>query len=68
MTFQQLAAQQAGTGGYISGHVDNSGAQGGPTYAGNIVDVEVDEATGKVTVLRFTVVQDAGKALHLGYV
>ena len=68
MTFQQLAAQQAGTGGYISGHVDNSGAQGGPTYAGNIVDVEVDEETGKVTVLRFTVVQDAGKALHLGYV
>ena len=68
MTFTQLAAQQAGSGGYISGHVDNSGAQGGPTYAGNIVDVEVDEETGKVTVLRFTVVQDAGHALHRDYV
>jgi xanthine dehydrogenase molybdenum-binding subunit len=68
MTFKQVAAQQAGSGGYISGHVDNSGAQGGPTYAGNIVDVEVDEDTGKVTVLRFTVVQDAGNALHTAYV
>mgnify|MGYP003346155559 FL=1 len=68
MTFVQLAGQQAGSGGYLSGHVDNSGAQGGPTYAGNIVDVEVDEETGKVTVLRFTVVQDAGNALHRDYV
>jgi CO/xanthine dehydrogenase Mo-binding subunit len=32
------------------------------------VDVEVDPETGKVTVLRFTSVQDAGKAIHPSYV
>jgi CO/xanthine dehydrogenase Mo-binding subunit len=28
----------------------------------------VDTETGKVTVLRYTVVQDVGQALHMGYV
>jgi CO/xanthine dehydrogenase Mo-binding subunit len=32
------------------------------------VDVEVDSETGKVTILRFTAVQDAGKAIHPSYV
>ena len=41
---------------------------GGGSFCGNIVDVEVDTETGKVTVLRFTVVQDAGKAVHPSYV
>jgi CO/xanthine dehydrogenase Mo-binding subunit len=30
--------------------------------------VEVDPETGKVTILRYTVVQDAGKAIHPSYV
>ena len=33
-----------------------------------IVDVEVDVETGKVDVVRCTVVQDAGKAIHPAYV
>jgi CO/xanthine dehydrogenase Mo-binding subunit len=32
------------------------------------VDVEVDPDTGKVTVLRYTAIQDAGKAVHPGCV
>jgi xanthine dehydrogenase molybdenum-binding subunit len=68
LTFKQLAALQAGTGGYISGHVDLGGATGAATYGGHIVDVEVDTDTGKVTVLRYTVVQDVGQVLHKGYV
>jgi len=32
------------------------------------VDVEVDPETGKVTILRYTAVQDAGKAIHPSYV
>jgi len=32
------------------------------------VDVEVDTDTGKVTILRYTVIQDAGKAVHPSYV
>jgi len=37
-------------------------------FAVNLVDVEVDPETGKVTILRFTVCQDAGKAIHPSYV
>ena len=33
-----------------------------------MVDVEVDPDTGKVTILRYTAVQDAGKAIHPSYV
>ncbi len=67
-SFKQLAAQQQGTGGFISGHVDLGGSTGASTYGGHIVDVEVDTDTGKVTVLRYTVVQDVGQVLHMGYV
>ena len=33
-----------------------------------MVDVEVDEQTGAVSVLRYLVVQDAGRAIHPSYV
>ena len=68
MTFKELCAQMEATGGPImgSGTVDPKGEGG--SFCGNIVDVEVDPETGKVTILRFTVVQDAGKAIHPSYV
>lgn len=65
MTFRELAARQATTGGFISGHVDQGNATGAATFGIHIVDVEVDDDTGKVTVLRYTVVQDVGRVLHL---
>ncbi|MFA7249104.1 MAG: xanthine dehydrogenase family protein molybdopterin-binding subunit [Dehalococcoidia bacterium] len=68
MTFKELAGRQQSTGGYISGHVDLGGATGAATYGGHIVDIEVDPETGKVTILRYTCVQDVGKALHPAYV
>ena len=34
----------------------------------HIVDVEVDPETGKITILRYTAVQDAGKAIHPSYI
>jgi CO/xanthine dehydrogenase Mo-binding subunit len=40
----------------------------GGSFSGCIADVEVDPETGKVTILRFTSVQDAGKAIHPSYV
>ena len=39
-----------------------------PAFATHIVDVEVDPETGRVDVLRFTAIQDAGKAIHPSYV
>ena len=40
----------------------------GGSFAANIVDVEVDPDTGKVDVLRYTALQDVGKAIHPSYV
>ncbi|HLK55718.1 MAG TPA: xanthine dehydrogenase family protein molybdopterin-binding subunit [Chthonomonadaceae bacterium] len=37
-------------------------------FATHIADVEVDSETGKVDVVRYTAVQDAGKAIHPAYV
>ena len=39
-----------------------------PGFATHIVDVEVDPETGKVQILRYTAVQDVGKAIHPSYV
>jgi len=37
-------------------------------FGTHICDVEVDPETGKVTILRYTAIQDAGKAVHPSYV
>jgi CO/xanthine dehydrogenase Mo-binding subunit len=68
MTFKELAGQLRDTGGTIVGRasVDPPGVGGG--YATHIVDVEVDPETGKVTILRYTAVQDVGRAIHPSYV
>ena len=33
-----------------------------------MVDVEVDRSTGRVKILRYTAIQDAGRAIHPSYV
>ncbi len=68
MTFKELAAQINDTGGPVVGRAAVDPAGAGGSYCGQIVDVEVDPETGKVDVLRFTTVQDAGKAIHPSYV
>lgn len=40
----------------------------GGAFATHIADVEVDPETGKVDVIRYTAVQDAGTAIHPSYV
>jgi len=42
--------------------------QNGPGFATHIVDIEVDPETGKVTILRYTAVQDVGRAIYPDYV
>ena len=37
-------------------------------FAVHICDIEVDPETGKVDILRYTALQDAGKAIHPSYV
>ncbi len=68
ITFQELAAKLDQTGGPVVGRGAVNPRGVGGSFSGNIVDVEVDPETGKVTILRFTAVQDAGKAIHPSYV
>ena len=67
-TFRQLAARLNGTGGPIVGRANVSPTGVGGAYALHIADVAVDEDTGKVDILRYTAIQDAGTAIHPSYV
>ncbi len=67
LTFKQLAARMLGTGGPVTASATSSPTQIGAAFCGNIVDVEVDLETGKVEILRFTVVEDVGQAAHPSY-
>ena len=68
LTFEEVAAEQASTGGPITGTgtINASGPQN--AFGTHIVDVEVDSETGKVKILRYTAAQDVGKAIHPSYV
>ena len=68
LSFKELAALTAETGGPVYGRANLDSRGAGPAYGTHVVDVEVDTETGKVTVLRYTAVQDAGKAIHPSYV
>ncbi|MBI2855801.1 MAG: xanthine dehydrogenase family protein molybdopterin-binding subunit [Chloroflexi bacterium] len=68
ITFKGLAARLNATGGPIMGRASISERRSGPALGAHIVDVEVDPETGKVDILRYTVIQDAGKAIHPSYV
>ena len=67
-TFKELTGQLEESGGPVVGRANLSPGGAGSTFATHIVDVEVDPETGKVTVLRYTAAQDAGKAIHPSYV
>ena len=68
MTLKDLASQLGDSGGGITGRASVKPTGVGGSFAGNIVDVSVDQETGKVSIERFTCVQDAGKAIHPSYV
>ena len=68
LTFKELAGMLSSTGGPVVGSANLSPSGAGSAFATNIVDVEIDPDTGKVTILRYTSVQDAGTAVHPAYV
>jgi CO/xanthine dehydrogenase Mo-binding subunit len=68
MTFKELARQINSTGGAITGTASLDPSGEGNSFGVHIVDVAVDPDTGKTQVLRYTAVQDAGKAVHPSYV
>ena len=68
MTIKEIAAIASNTGGPIAGHHEVNAEGAGVSFATHMVDTEVDPETGAVKVLRYTVFQDAGKAVHPDYV
>ena len=68
LSFQELAAQMLETGGPIAGRGASGTENQSGAFGTHCVDVEVDPETGKVEILRYTIAQDAGTAIHPSYV
>ncbi len=68
LSIAEIAGEMGSTGGPITGHHDASPTGFGGSFGTHIVDVHVDPDTGRSTVTRYTVIQDAGKAIHPDYV
>jgi CO/xanthine dehydrogenase Mo-binding subunit len=68
LTLKDLAEGAGKTGGPIAGHSEIVADGAGVSFATHICDVEVDKETGRSTIKRYTVIQDAGKAMHPSYV
>ena len=68
LSLKEIAAKAGRTGGPIAGHNEVVADGAGMGFASHICDVEVDPETGRSTIIRYTVVQDAGKAINPDYV
>ncbi len=63
-----IALKQARTGGPINSEVSINAQGAGAGFGAHICDVAVDKETGKVEIIRYTAIQDVGKAIHPSYV
>jgi CO/xanthine dehydrogenase Mo-binding subunit len=68
LTLEELAAQMGATGGPIGARGSVVHPAAGPAFGTHLCDLEVDPETGVSRVVRYTVIQDAGKAVHPSYV
>ncbi|MEQ9452142.1 MAG: xanthine dehydrogenase family protein molybdopterin-binding subunit [Pseudomonadales bacterium] len=68
MSLAELAGKAAKTGGPIQGRASVNAQGAGASFSVNFADLTVDTETGKVDVLSFTAIQDAGTAIHPAYV
>jgi CO/xanthine dehydrogenase Mo-binding subunit len=68
MSLADIAKMAGKTGGPVVGYTKINAQGAAPSFGTHLVDVEVDKELGRVTIVRYTVVQDAGKAVHPAYV
>ena len=68
MTLIDIAKVAGKTGGPIVGYSRINAHGAAPSFATHIADVEIDPETGRVSVVRYTAIQDAGRAIHPSYV
>ena len=64
---RELAGRLDPTGGPVTSTASVNPSSAGAAYGVHICDLEVDLATGKTDVIRYTAVQDVGKAVHPQY-
>jgi CO/xanthine dehydrogenase Mo-binding subunit len=68
LTLADVAAKMSATGGPIIGRASLNAPMAGPGFAAHICDLDVDKETGRSTIVRYTAVQDVGRAVHPGFV
>jgi CO/xanthine dehydrogenase Mo-binding subunit len=68
MTIGDIARIAGKTGGPIVATSSINAHGAAPSFGAHIADVEVDPETGRVSIVRYTVLQDAGRAIHPAYV
>jgi CO/xanthine dehydrogenase Mo-binding subunit len=68
LSLQEIAIKAGRTGGPIGAEVSINAQGAGAGFATHICDVEIDRETGHVKILRYTAVQDVGRAIHPSYV
>lgn len=68
LSLADIAAKAAKTGGPLLGRASLNAQGAGASFSVNIAELAVDRETGKVDVLGFTAIQDAGRAIHKAYV
>src|SRR3954465_4221725 len=68
LSLQEIAMKAGRTGGPITAEVSINAQGAGAGFATHICDVEVDRETGHVKILRYTAIQDVGRAIHPSYV
>jgi CO/xanthine dehydrogenase Mo-binding subunit len=64
LTIAEIAEKTSVSHGAISGHSEMNVTGEGPAFGLHLVDCEVDRGTGRVDIKRYTVIEDAGKAIH----
>ncbi len=68
LSLEEIAAKASKTGGPIAATASLTARGVGVAFSTQVCDVEVDPETGLVSIVRFTTAQDAGRAIHPGYV
>ena len=68
LSLADIAKNAGRTGGPLLGRASLNAQGAGASFSVNLTDVKVDNETGKVEVLNFTAIQDAGTAIHPSYV
>jgi CO/xanthine dehydrogenase Mo-binding subunit len=68
MALTDLAPKFVATGGPVVESASVNPPSGAPGFVTHICDIEVDQETGHSQIVRYTTIQDAGKAVHPSYV